>query len=317
MNVNSMKMTLLIVGVTLLAIAMFANVNLYMSLANSPIDKLTWAIMGFAFDVAKVMLLILSGALWAVFRKPFAALFSFVFWLVLTGVSLSTLFGYTSKVTQESERQAAINSMGFKSAQANLDSTERRLADMASVAGLDANGIQAKFDNLTQRKAAAETELAGCPRDYVTKCIKPARLKIEALQKELTPVETELNRVREYKGLQLSKASALESSRVALADGASEDTIHPMFSNGATVLNSMFGWQTTGRELKVWFLAVSAFLCELLASFLLLIVATIGGRNLHAIEGIESSRPMAMSPPRRNDDGVAMAGEEALAIPKT
>jgi len=315
MNINSMRMTILIVGVTLLAIAMFANVNLYISLASSPIDKATWGIMGFAFDVAKVSLLILSGALWAVYRKPFAALFSFIFWLILTGVSLATLFGYTSKVTQESERTAAINSMGYKSAQSELENSETRLATMAGIAAIDAGALQAKYDSLNQRKQAAEATLNACPRNYLTKCVNPANAKLEAINRELAPVASQLNQVQEYQGLQATKTAAIESSRSALVGGASEDVLHPMFSNGAIILNELFKWKATGRELKVWFLAISAFLCELLASFLLLIVATIGGRNLHQVQGIQISDGTGIG--HQNGTGIGGGiGVEALAVPK-
>lgn len=314
MNIHSLRMTMLICGVVMLIIAMWANINLYASLASSPVDKVTWATLGFVFDVTKITLLIISGALWTIFKKPFGALLAFLFWLVLTGLSLSTLFGYTSKVTQESERQAAINSMGFKSAQNALESTEKRLADMASVAAIDVNALQTKFDALSQRKASAESELAACPRDYVTKCIKPARAKIESVQRELAPIEAELNKVKEFRGLQASKASAMESSRAALSNGASEDVLHPMFTNGAVVLNELAGWHCTGRELKVWFLALSAFLCELLASFLLLVVASIGGRNLHAVQGISVQQHQGLE---QGGQGIgAPVPAEALASPK-
>jgi len=172
MNINSLRMTLLLVGVTLLAIAMFANVNLYVSLASSPIDKANWAAMGLAFDVGKVTLLIVCGVLWSYYHRPVYALISFLFWLVLTAVSLMSLFGYTSKVTQESERQAAIESMGYKSAQSSLENSESRLAAMAGVAAIDAGALQAKYDSLNQRKMAVEAELNACPRNYLTKCVK-------------------------------------------------------------------------------------------------------------------------------------------------
>jgi len=317
MNINSLRMTLLIVGVTLLAIAMFANVNLYVSLASTPVDKATWGIMGFAFDVAKVTLLIISGVLWSYYRKPFAALFSFIFWLILTVVSLATLFGYTSKVTQESERQAAINSMGYKSAQSELENSESRLATMAGVAAIDAGALQAKYDSLSQRKQAAEATLNACPRNHLTKCINPANAKLDAIQRDLAPIASQLSQVQEYRGLQVAKSVAIESSRSALASGASEDVLHPMFSNGAIILNELFKWQSTGRELKVWFLAISAFLCELLASFLLLIVATIGGRNLHQVQGIQVNEMAGNGIGHQGGTGIGIGiGAEAMAVPK-
>jgi len=317
MNINSLRMTLLIIGVTLLLITMFANVNLYMSLASSPIDKATWGIMGLAFDVAKVTLLIICGVLWSIYRKPFAALFSFLFWIILTGVSLATLFGYTSKVTQESERQAAIESMGYKSSQASLENSENRLAAMAGIAAIDATALQAKFDSLNQRKMAVEAELNDCPRNYLTKCVNPAKAKLEAIQRELAPVASQLSQVQEYRGLQATKAGAIESSRAALAGGASDDVLHPMFSNGAIVLNELFKWQSAGRELKVRFLAISAFICELLASFLLLIVATIGGHNLHQVQGVQVSESTGNGIGHQGGTGIGIGiGAEALAVPK-
>jgi len=315
-NINSLRMGFLLVGVTFLAIAMFANVNLYMSLASTPVDKATWAIMGFAFDVAKVMLLIISGVLWSYYRKPFVALFSFLFWIILTGVSLATLFGYTSKVTQESERQAAIESMGYKSAQSSLEDSENRLAAMAGIAAIDAGALQAKYDTLNQRKQAAEAELSGCPRNYLTKCVNPARAKLDGIQRELTPIANQLSQVQEYKGLQATKESAIESSRAALAGGASEDVFHPMFPGLAIVFNDLTGKNVTGTKIKSWFLVISAFLCELLASFLLLIVATIGGRNLHQVQGIQMNEA-GNGIGHQGGTGIGIGiGAEAMAVPK-
>jgi len=317
MNINSLRMTLLIVGVTLLAIAMFANVNLYVSLASSPVDKANWAIMGFAFDVAKVMLLIICGVLWSVYRKPFAALFSFLFWLVLTGISLWTLFGYTSKVTQESERQAAIESMGYKSSQASLENSEKRLSELAAVAAIDSNALQAKFDSLNQRKQAAEADLNACPRNYLTKCVNPAKAKLEAIQRDLAPIALQMGQVNEYRGLEKTKIGAIESSRLALSNGASDDVLHPMFGNSSIVLNDIFNISVTGRQLKVWFLAISAFLCELLASFLLLIVATIGGRNLHTVQGLQQVSESGAGGINHQSHATSGIGLEAVAtVPK-
>jgi hypothetical protein len=315
MHINSIQKVFLVVGTLLLLIAMFANVNLYVSLASTLVDKATWALMGLLFDVLKIMSLIVCGVLFTFYNRPFAALLAFLFWLVLTGVSLFSLFGYTSLVTQESERQAALNSMGYKSAQSSLENSETRLAAMAGVAAIDAGALQAKFDALTQRKASVEAELAACPRNYITKCLNPANAKLEAIQRELAPIATQLGQVHEYRGLQAAKAGAIESTRTALAGGASEDVLHPMFVNGAIVLNDLFHFKCNGNQLKIWFLALSAVLCELLASYALFLVSVFGGRNLHGVQGLQG-QPHGIGVSHTEHGHGLGAPAEALAVPK-
>lgn len=318
MNLNSLRKTLLICGVVMLLIAMFANVNLYLSLASTPIDRLTWGALGLVFDVVKITSLIVCGILWTVFNRPFAALLAFLAWLTLTGLSLSTLFGYTSKVTQETERQAAINSLSYKSAQAALESSGQRLGSLSGYANLDSAALQSQLDVLLRKRSAYEAELSACPRDYVTKCIKPAQAKLQAVAAEIVPIQRQMDGYNQYQGVVASKDRALNDSKTALLGGASVEVLHPMFTNGATLLNDVFGLQTTPAKLKVWFLALSATLCELLASFVLFLVAIMGGRDFHSIDGIESLPIKAMpSSPRRSDGGAVMAGEEKVATPKS
>jgi hypothetical protein len=284
MNMANVKKALLVSGFVLLMIAMWANVNLYMSLASTPVDKLTWALMGFVFDVIKIAMLLIAGVLWTVFGRPFAGVLAFVAWLVLTGLSLSTLFGYTSKVTAESERKAAVESMSYKQAQASLDATNKRLEGLASYASLDSSSLQSQLDSLNAKKAQAESDLAACPRNYITNCVKPAKAKLAQVEGQIAPLQAKLSGYQEYQGLNSLKEQSLTASKTALAGGASIDALHPMFTNGSTLFHDVFNVEVTGYQLKVWFLALSAVLCELLASFTLFLVAAMGGKNFHAIE---------------------------------
>jgi hypothetical protein len=293
MAINNLTKILLVCGVIMLLIAMWANVNLYMSLASNPVDKATWATLGLVFDVVKITSLIVCGVLWTIFHRPFAALLAALAWLLLTGLSLSTLFGYTSKVTQETERHAAINSMGFKSAQAALESSEAKLNGLANFATPDA-GLQARYDALVAKRQAIQT-------DYITKCIKPARARLDAIANELAPLQQKMDGYQAYQGAMASKNAALNESKAALAGGASVETLHPMFVNGATLLRDVFGVEATPPQLKVWFLALSATLCELLASFVLFLTAVMGGRDLHKVEldGVTSSSPAPEPAPEK------------------
>jgi hypothetical protein len=284
MNMNNVKKALLVSGFVLLLIAMWANVNLYMSLASTPVDKLTWALMGFVFDVIKIAMLLIAGVLWTVFGRPFAGVLAFVAWLVLTGLSLSTLFGYTSKVTAESERKAAIEGMDYKAAQASLDATTKRLEGLASYASLDSSSLQSQLDSLNAKKAQAESDLAACPRNYITNCVKPAKAKLAQLDSQIAPLQSQLAGYKEYQGLNSLKDKSLSDSKAALAGGASIESLHPMFVNGSTLFHDVFDVNVSGYQLKVLFLAISAVLCELLASFTLFLVAAMGGKNFHAVE---------------------------------
>ena len=312
MNMSNIKKALLVSGFVLLLIAMWANVNLYISLASNPVDKLTWALMGFVFDVIKIAMLLIAGVLWTVFHKPFSGVLAFIAWVVLTGLSLSTLFGYTSKVTAESERKAAIEGMDYKQAQASLDSTNKRLEGLASYASLDSSSLQSQLDNLMSKKAQVESELAACPKNYITNCVKPAKARLAQLDAQLAPLQSQLTGYREYQGLNNLKTQSLTASKTALASGASMESLHPMFINGSTLFHDVFDVNVSGYQLKVWFLAISALLCELLASFTLFLVAAMGGKNFHAIENV-SIEAMPKSMPHVNASNAMTTEKEPIA----
>jgi hypothetical protein len=284
MNLSSLKKTLLVCGVVMLLIAIWANVNLYVSLASNPVDKFTWASLGLVFDIVKITMLIISGVLWSVFHRPFAAVLSFLTWVLLTGLSLSTLFGYTSKVTAESERKAVVEGMDYKQAQASLDATNKRLEGLASYASIDSSSLQSQLDSLNAKKAQAESDLTACPRNYMTNCVKPAKAKLAQVEAQIAPLQAQLLGYREYQGLNRLKEQSLTASKTALAGGASIESLHPMFLNGSTLFHDVFDVNVSGYQLKVLFLAISAVLCELLASFTLFLVAALGGKNFHAVE---------------------------------
>jgi len=140
------------------------------------------------------------------------------------------------------------------------------------------------------------------------------KAKLEAVQRELAPIASQLGQVQEYRGLQATKAGAIESSRTALAGGASDDVLHPMFPGLAIVYNDLTGSNVTGTKVKAWFLAISAFLCELLASFLLLIVATLGGRNLHSVQGLHGESAGGIGHQSHATSGIGL--EAVATVPK-
>lgn len=287
---DNIRKILLIVGVALLAIGMFANINLYVSMSSTLVDKVTWGGIGFFFDVAKIGFLIIAGYIWTVSNKPFVAVGAIVLFCCLTFVSLNTLFGYTSKVTQETEKREAINSMGFKAAQASLDSSTQKLESLSGYAALDSAALQSQLDGLLKKKAGYEAELASCPKDYITKCIRPAQSKIQAVSAEIAPLQSQFQGYQSYQGALATRERALQESKSALSSGASMETMHPMFTNGARFLKSSFDIEITPQDYKVWFLALSSVLCELVASYLLFVVAIIGGRNFHSIKEEQASR---------------------------
>lgn len=316
MHINTVQKVFLVVGTLLLLIAMWANVNLYVSLASTLVDKATWALMGLLFDVIKILSLIVGGVLFSVYNRPFAALLAFVFWAILTLLSLSTLFGYTSKVTQESERVAAVESMTYKSAQATAESSSKRLESLASYATIDVASVTKMRDDLAKAKADAESTLAACPRNYITNCIRPAKAKIAQIDAALAPLEKELTGYREYQGALSQKNGAIDASKAALIGGASAETLHPMFTNGATLARDMFHFSCNGNQLKIWFLALSAVLCELLASYALYLVSIFGGRNLHSVNGVQAVQPQAIGA-QQADCATGNCATPAAAIPKT
>lgn len=301
MNSNTLKMILLPTGLVMLAIGMISNIQLYASLASSPQDKLEWSLLGFCFDVAKVSLVIVTGYFWYA-QKPIAAILSALAFLVLTGLSLLTLFGNVSRMTAESERAAAVQSTQYLSATETIKSTENQISSMAAYASLDVAAIQSQVATLQSKKANTENELKACPAGYVTKCIKPAQTRIAAIDAEIKPLQAKLDGRAQYDGLQNQKQQAIEESKNALANGASVSTMAPLFVNFSHLVNTWFEMTTTPYGVKIGFLAISSLMCELLATFLLYTVAFLGGPSLHGHHHLE--KPVVSEPvqlPSRNE----------------
>jgi hypothetical protein len=107
------------------------------------------------------------------------------------------------------------------------DST--RAADETAAADSAAASIEAERRRLSSELGAARGELSACPKDHITRCIKPAQAKIEGLRAELAtlPVATGSDYAEQhaaYTGLQQHIAD-LETKRAELlSDGGMATT---------------------------------------------------------------------------------------------
>jgi len=159
-------------------------------------------------------------------------------WILLFSVLYGSGFFYALNDSSDAAQQRLEASQPAQALDAEINLTRAQLRDMAAFAdaskahanqqALNATlqSSQAEHARLTSELAAAESQLASCPRNYFTKCINPAKQKIAALQSQLsglTMPDTSNSysaRHDEYKGLQQHLIS-LQKQRAALSESGS------------------------------------------------------------------------------------------------
>lgn len=288
-NFISLQGIILILGVFLFGISILTNVLLYSSFSDDSLYKATYSGMGLAFDLSKLCLSLAIGILFYAFRAYIFAAVASIFWTVLTTVSIASAFGFMTVVNNAMESKALVASTAFKSLNAAVESAQARVDSLSLYAdSTSATQATSKIKDLTgqldafknssaknsrgQRAGSIASRVGDCTGSgYYHRAYCP---QIKKFEQAIAEQERVVSGHNQYLGAVAAKEARLkELSGMDVQNTNITGHIHPMFIGIASLTN------TNAVHIKYIFLCVSSVLCELLASFLLILYSRLGVGN--------------------------------------
>lgn len=278
----------LIIGICICAISILCNWLLYQSFAHedSELFRYTYSSLGALFDFAKFSLAIIIGILWYRFHAFISAFICSFFWLCLTAISLFSAFGFLSVVNQEFESNNVKESMLYKSASNSLETTQAKLDSMANYSNVTAQteieaklqAVRTKLSEYFQSDAKnMKGSNAGTILSRVNDCtgsgyyVKIYCPKVQEYKSQIAELSSELSKYTQFETLTNSITQKMESiGNMSLNSISSNQFMHPLF----TGMSSVFG--ESAETMKYRFLICSAFILELLSSWLLVVFSKLG-----------------------------------------
>jgi len=274
---SGLRVATVFIGIALCALSIMLNFQLYTSLVGSSnIEKFSYQYIGIALDFSKVICLLLAMYLWFGVGNGKAIMlgvFCFIFYVVLSGISLSAGWGFGLKATANGEAERLKSSMAMQSLQAQVATAESNAHKLHVYAGIDSTTLESKMSLLTSELKDLQRDLAACPRNYYTKCINPKKAQIADKQAEIQPLKVQLDGYNAYQGA-MSHKNQLYANMSNLDSGALQTEImHPLFIATGNLFN------VTAQEAKQGLLLVSFIALELLGSLFFAVGIMFNGQS--------------------------------------
>ena len=134
---SGLRVATVFIGIALCALSIMLNFQLYTSLVGSSnIEKFSYQYIGIALDFSKVICLLLAMYLWFGVGNGKAIMlgvFCFIFYVVLSGISLSAGWGFGLKATQNGENERLQSSIAMQSLQAQVATAESKAASCTTM----------------------------------------------------------------------------------------------------------------------------------------------------------------------------------------
>ena len=137
-----------LIGIALCALSIMLNFQLYTSLTGSSnLEKFSYQYIGVAFDFAKVTCLLLAVYFW--FKAPGAksilvGSFCFIFYVVLSGISLSSGWGFGLNATKHGEDERLAGSYTMKAFEGQIEEGKNKASQFAAFANVDSAALENK-----------------------------------------------------------------------------------------------------------------------------------------------------------------------------
>lgn len=272
---SGLRIMTTLLGVALCALSIMLNFQLYTSLAGSSgIERFSYQYIGVSFDIAKVTCLLLAVFFW--FKSDdkgiLMGVFCFFFYVVLSGISLSAGWGFGLNTTMHAESEKLQGSLAMQSLQMQAKNAQAKADKLSNFATLDAKSA-GELELLKTRLEYQESQLASCPRTYVTVCIKPAQALIASIQADIAKVKARVDGHQAYQNA-MSEQSAVMAKMSGLDSSALQESVmHPLF----IALGNLF--DVAPQKAKETLLLVSFIVLELLGSLFFAIGMMQGNKN--------------------------------------
>jgi len=261
---SGLRVATVFIGIALCALSIMLNFQLYTSLVGSSnIEKFSYQYIGIALDFSKVVCLLLAVYLWfavSTAKSITLGVFCFVFYVVLSGISLSAGWGFGLKATANGEAERLKSSMTMQSLQAQAAATDSKAHKLHVYASIDSITLESKMSLLTSELKDLQRDLAACPRNYYTKCINPKKAQIADKQAEIQPLKAQLDGFNAYQGAMAHKNQLYANMSNLDSSALQTEVMHPLFIATGNLFN------VTAQEAKQGLLLVSFVALELLGS---------------------------------------------------
>jgi len=261
---SGLRVATAFLGIALCALSIMLNFQLYTSLVGSSnLEKFSYQYIGVALDFSKVVCLLLAVYLWfgvGNSKSIMLGVFCFIFYVILSGISLSAGWGFGLKATQNGENERLQGSMAMQSIQGQVASAESKAEQYSQYANINSGALQSKLAVLEGELKGLQGDLAQCPRNWLTKCVRPTRAKIEAKQAEIMPIKQQLEGYTAYQGAMAHKTQLFSDMSNLDSSALQTEIVHPLF----IAVGDLF--DVDPRQAKQGLLLVSFIVLELLGS---------------------------------------------------
>jgi len=304
---SGLRVATVFIGIALCALSIMLNFQLYTSLVGSSnIEKFSYQYIGIALDFSKIVCLLLAVFLWfavSTAKSITLGVFCFIFYVFLSGISLSAGWGFGLKSTANGENERLKSSMAMQSLQSQVQNAESKASQYSGYANVDTGTIQSQLTQLNNELKGLQSDLAKCPHNWLTKCIRPTRDKIEAKQSEILPLKQQLDGYNAYQGA-LSHQSELMGKMGNLDSSSLQSQIfHPLFIATGDLFD------VSPQQAKQGLLLVSFVCLELLGSLFFAVGIMFNGQVSY---GNNAQPVMGFMPKNNGYNGIPLKTQKSF-----
>ena len=215
-NKSALHTLIFVSGFICLLLSIAMGMHFWASLANDVVTKVIYVVIG--ITLCCLVVLSLATALES-FHRGYDGMGTLLImaWIVFLGGEVFVEFGFMATAQETKALSVARDSTQARLAEESVKNAGAKLDSLTQYASVDINAIQGELASLQAELDGAEARLAGCPANYKTKCINPARADIARIAKQMEPLEAQVNGYNSYQGAMQSKANANKELGAALS----------------------------------------------------------------------------------------------------
>ena len=314
-------LTFLMLGLAIMGIA--CNIQFYSSVSDG-IGSFFYGSIGFLFDVSKLTLVVLM-VFFYYRNETNHALASFAGWLVLSVLSLVAAYGFFGVLNQQYEQKQLAQSNIYAINQQNVETANTKVDALSQFANPDVvRDSQNEKAKLTSQRSEILSDpvknshgtgvgsldgmTGGCTQNnwYSRKYCG----KLSGIDNRINELDAKINGFDLYVSAVEHRDNAMLQLS-GLSPQSIETSHHPVFLNLATVFD------TTAPNVKSWFLLITAFVLEALASLLFYLRASLSQNN--DVQSVNFGTQSAVKEPlsRVSIDGVQNTANENNGVQNT
>ncbi|EDN66164.1 secreted protein [Beggiatoa sp. PS] len=210
-------------------------------------------------------------------------------WIILTAISLVAAYGFFSLQNQRFESKQLKQSALYLQAVSNVEKADAQVSDFSRYASVDVDALKQSHSDLQNVLSQAKSKLNACPKNWFTKCIRPAEANIKSINDRLSPIVLKIEGHDQYQSAVLHQSNMQTAFENMDSGKAITASVHPVFSNMDNLAEG-----TSANDLKAFFLLITSIVLELLGSivYYLKTQLTLNDDTVPHTVNIRSSTPL-------------------------